>query len=366
VVLGIVGEEELLSEPLNAPALVGTFSRWAERALGLLGHPPCPFPPAEGTLDYGRFAELLVGMLCWESRLGFLLSAEDVEQIVPPSEGLALTEPARRALAYALQEQIVRPNPRGLSQAGPLSRVELAESLFRLVARRGEPPLTSAILVSAEGGMLRLAAGEVEHSLPLAARRFFFRRMGSASYFASSLPLAPGDRLAFHRGAEGVDFLELQSNAASFDRSSSFSQWVVRKTEAQLTAEVNGREPRLGTVLDIRPKRYGRSGRVVELELVGSERSLPLRGLAIRTRLGLRENLFFVDRQLDGNGRVLAWVFSGRGWGHGVGLCQVGAFGMAAMGRSYREILAHYYPTAALESTGLAGARFQTARPLSR
>jgi len=36
-------------------------------------------------------------------------------------------------------------------------------------------------------------------------------------------------------------------------------------------------------------------------------------------------------------------VFTGRGWGHGVGMCQVGAYGMAAAGRSYQEILAHYY-----------------------
>jgi stage II sporulation protein D len=43
------------------------------------------------------------------------------------------------------------------------------------------------------------------------------------------------------------------------------------------------------------------------------------------------------------------FVFTGRGWGHGVGLCQTGAIGMASKGKSYREILAHYYPGTELD-----------------
>ncbi len=82
---------------------------------------------------------------------------------------------------------------------------------------------------------------------------------------------------------------------------------------------------------------------MAELEVVGTEGSTALTGLGIRRGLGIRENLFFVDRQLGPDSQVTAWVFTGRGWGHGVGLCQVGAYGMAAAGYDYREILAHYY-----------------------
>ncbi len=71
--------------------------------------------------------------------------------------------------------------------------------------------------------------------------------------------------------------------------------------------------------------------------------TIRLTGLEIRFALGLPENLFNVVVGTDAGGERV-FTFYGRGWGHGVGLCQNGAFGMALAGRSYREILAHYYP----------------------
>jgi stage II sporulation protein D len=82
---------------------------------------------------------------------------------------------------------------------------------------------------------------------------------------------------------------------------------------------------------------------VLEVEIVGDEGRARLRGPQIRNGLGLRENLFVVDRELDSHGRVTAFVFTGRGWGHGVGLCQVGAYGLAKDGYSYTAILQKYY-----------------------
>jgi stage II sporulation protein D len=71
--------------------------------------------------------------------------------------------------------------------------------------------------------------------------------------------------------------------------------------------------------------------------------------------LGLKEDLFVMDRQYDKDGNVSVFVFSGKGWGHGVGMCQVGAYGMALRGKTYREILAHYYSGA--EVTGAYAGR---------
>jgi stage II sporulation protein D len=50
-----------------------------------------------------------------------------------------------------------------------------------------------------------------------------------------------------------------------------------------------------------------------------------------------------IERETDATGAVERFVFTGKGWGHGVGLCQVGAYGMAQGGSSYEEILRHYY-----------------------
>jgi stage II sporulation protein D len=59
--------------------------------------------------------------------------------------------------------------------------------------------------------------------------------------------------------------------------------------------------------------------------------------------LGLRETYFVIDREYDESGQIKYFTFNGKGWGHGVGLCQVGAYGMALAGADYKEILKKYY-----------------------
>jgi stage II sporulation protein D len=85
------------------------------------------------------------------------------------------------------------------------------------------------------------------------------------------------------------------------------------------------------------------SGRVIDLELVGTEGTAHLRGRRIHTALDLPELLFVIERAFDDGGRVARFTFKGRGLGHGVGLCQVGAYGLARAGLSYEKILKSYY-----------------------
>ena len=66
-------------------------------------------------------------------------------------------------------------------------------------------------------------------------------------------------------------------------------------------------------------------------------------GGRIRSALGLREQLFVIERKYDDGGRVNGFTFLGRGWGHGVGMCQVGAYGLAKQGFTYDQILKAYY-----------------------
>ena len=78
------------------------------------------------------------------------------------------------------------------------------------------------------------------------------------------------------------------------------------------------------------------------MEAVGSRKTLRVgKELMVRRVLSeshLRSSAF--DLRVDGD----EFMFSGRGWGHGVGLCQIGAAVMASEGHGYREILSHYYP----------------------
>jgi stage II sporulation protein D len=120
--------------------------------------------------------------------------------------------------------------------------------------------------------------------------------------------------------------------------------WVSREEiERRLQA------PELGSLLAIVPAGRGLSGRASEVRVAGSSGQLTVRWDAVRRRLGgLRSNLFVVEPQLGADGLPEGFLFTGAGWGHGVGLCQSGAAGMAAAGWSAEQILRHYYGDAAL------------------
>jgi stage II sporulation protein D len=106
----------------------------------------------------------------------------------------------------------------------------------------------------------------------------------------------------------------------------------------------------VGRLIDLVPRKRGASKRVIELGITGQEGQAKATGMKIRQVLNLRDNLFVIDRELDEQGRVDHFVFSGRGWGHGVGLCQVGAYRMAQKGAGCEEILKKYYRGIKLDS----------------
>jgi stage II sporulation protein D len=99
----------------------------------------------------------------------------------------------------------------------------------------------------------------------------------------------------------------------------------------------------IGSLTDLRVLARGRSRRATDLEVVGSAGTRHVLGGRIRSALGLREQLFVIERKYDDNGRVAGFAFLGRGWGHGVGMCQVGAYGLAKQGFTYDQILKAYY-----------------------
>lgn len=98
----------------------------------------------------------------------------------------------------------------------------------------------------------------------------------------------------------------------------------------------------LGKLVGVELHARGRSGRATHATLHGVRRSVELHGeLRIRRALGgLRSSMFVVEEQRDRHGR---FVLRGGGYGHGVGMCQHGAMGMAAAGKTYGPILHHYY-----------------------
>ena len=127
-----------------------------------------------------------------------------------------------------------------------------------------------------------------------------------------------------------------------------FYRWTVRRSRVEWSDLVRRRSGvDFGEIQELVPVERGGSGRICRLKIVGTERTLTVgKELMIRRWLSeshLKSSAF--DVEYDGDDIIL----HGRGWGHGVGLCQIGAAVMAARGYDYQQILAHYYPGSTLE-----------------
>ncbi len=130
---------------------------------------------------------------------------------------------------------------------------------------------------------------------------------------------------------------------SSFNQKGSAWRWERRFTSAELTtafADLN-----VGIVQHVIVDGRGPGGRLRALRIEGSAGTARiLRELPVRKKLGnLRSGLFVVDEERDAAGVLVAVVLHGAGFGHGSGMCQQGAIGMAEAGASYKDILAHAY-----------------------
>jgi SpoIID/LytB domain protein len=135
------------------------------------------------------------------------------------------------------------------------------------------------------------------------------------------------------------------SSVPHFHYSSSFrwERWVsAAEIRRRLLADAD-----IGEVTQILSRGRGISGRISDMEIRGVQGTVNLKSDDIRTRLGgLRSNLFSIRPVYDRQGKVEFFIFQGAGYGHGVGMDQHGAAGMASAGFSAEEILQHYYPRA--------------------
>ena len=133
-----------------------------------------------------------------------------------------------------------------------------------------------------------------------------------------------------------------------------FYRWRVEYTQQELHDLITEKmKMDLGDILDLVPVERGKSGRLCKLKIVGSKRSFTIgKELEIRRVLStshLYSSAFVTDKADVVDGVPQKFTLIGAGWGHGVGLCQIGAAVMGAQGYKYDQILLHYYRTADLK-----------------
>ena len=131
-------------------------------------------------------------------------------------------------------------------------------------------------------------------------------------------------------------------------------RWKVEFTQtgiAELLARKSGID--FGDIIDLIPIKRGESGRIIELKIVGTKQIIIVgKELEIRKWLSnshLYSSAFVVDKSEITNGVPQHFTLTGAGWGHGVGLCQIGAAVMGEKGFKYKEILLHYFKGAELK-----------------
>ena len=127
-----------------------------------------------------------------------------------------------------------------------------------------------------------------------------------------------------------------------------FYRWKVRYTQEEIAELIRtNTKTDYGDILDLIPVQRGPSGRICKLKIVGSLKTLTIgKELEIRRTLSnthLFSSAFVVDKGKLKDGVPQWFLLSGAGWGHGVGLCQIGAAVMGEKGYTYEEILLHYY-----------------------
>lgn len=130
-----------------------------------------------------------------------------------------------------------------------------------------------------------------------------------------------------------------------------FYRWIQIYSQAEVKQLLEEKLAiQFGDIIDLIPLKRGKSGRIYRLKIIGTQRTLIIgKELEIRRALSkshLYGSAFVVEKVDIKDGVPQQFVIKGAGWGHGVGLCQIGAAMMGVQGYRYDEILLHYYKSA--------------------
>jgi len=278
------------------------------------------------------------------------LAPEDVKYLLhdPPRDW---SEEDLRRAAYLMKSGLMTgPLDRPLSDDEVESLLLALAEMVQVVRRE------DASFLSLDQNRLVVRSGKEEKVYDVTSPPATFRRRGE-SMTSAALALLPGDDLVlFWQGDRLLAAIqEVDLDGVAFDRSSPYSSWTRFRSDSQLARQVNQRFPGVG-FRDLEVLSRGGSGRVGKIRILGdTDQVVEVEGLAIRWTLDVPDTLFTAKRLAPKN-QEAGWLFTGRGFGHGVGMCQVGAYGMAQRGHSYQDILTHYY-------TGVELGRVRTPAP---
>ena len=297
-------------------------------------------PPAFSTaLLAAVFGDNRADTLLNSADANYLLGFRDGEQI-PVTNRADVAMLVRDGALSLFADATLRPKE-------TMSRARALHAIARMLESRNLLALQKGTSRPAAGGIMMLRSNKGK-DMPIVVSReaFLFREFGENLFQMKSLALVGGEPVVFHVGPKAeVDYLEVRpaANGAAADRFSSVTNWTAELSLGAVQARLGRSVRGIGAITDLRVAARGSSRRAIDLEVIGTQGVGHIRGGRIRSALGLKEQLFVIDRIYNENDRVSGFIFTGRGWGHGVGMCQFGAYGLAKQGLTVEQILKTYY-----------------------
>ena len=324
---------------------IGEVSNWLNNLAPRFGK---PFPNVtKDTAKPVELARLLASMIYTPGAADTLLSDSDVNYYLSFDDAADVPKERRADLAmllrdgyFALQpDMTLKPN-KAFTRAGML---RLVRQIYE--KKKWMPTLQSGTAKASVDGKLVLRSGKTDRQIMIRPDVFLFRQMGAEAYPVREAALVGGESVRFQTDPSGaVIFLEIEptTGPTSPENMSPFTNWSTTLSPSTVQARLSRYVRGIGTLYDVNIKRQGYSRRAAELEIIGSNGVKTLSGGKIRSALRLNEQLFVINKKYSGS-QAVSYTFTGRGWGHGVGMCQYGAYGLAKMGVKFDEIIKHYY-----------------------
>jgi stage II sporulation protein D len=352
--LGIAGSgQEMTAEYLDKPAEREELVRWVGNASKVAQRmqtaATADLRTRSGFLVYG--AETFFGA----AEIRRTVSPRDVEYYLGNlKDGASVPDSARVAIAYLVQSKMwrpyadntVRPNEPILRRDALHLLLRWVESARPEILRKGSFVPGNSLKTEAGPGSINVKWGNRTQEFRFSPNPYLYRVDTGRTIPVTDLKVIGNEKISFHLSSQGtIDFLEIELSptGASSDRYSPVATWETKMSRSTIAEKLRGMAGNIGDFRDLKPYRLGNSGRAVQIQVTGSRSSVVLNGYKVRNALSLRDTLFSIEREYNPDGSVSTFSFHGRGWGHGVGLCQVGAFGMARAGRGYEEIIKTYY-----------------------
>jgi len=323
----------------------GEVSNWLNQLASKFGK---TFPNVtKDTAKPIELAQILAGFIYTPGTADTLLSDSDINYQLSFDDAAEVPKERRADIAMLLRDGYfslhadltMKPN-RHFSRAKML---RLIRQIYE--KKKWTPMLQTGTTKATVDGKLVLRSGKSEKQVTVKPDVFLFRQFGGDLYPVKEAALVGGETVRYQTDPAGsVWYLEIEptDTPTVAENMSPFTNWSstlgAGAVHSRLSRYVRG----IGTLYDINIKQKGYSRRAVEIEIIGSNGVKTLKGGKIRSALRLREQLFVINKRYSGNS-VSSYTFTGRGWGHGVGMCQYGAFGLAKMGVKADAIIKHYY-----------------------